>query len=141
MVPSKWFRTKHIKKPNETTRSSRWADVISEPGGITALHGAAVCCTVKHSYTARLRDYICLSGRPSCLVWFWFWYTAMENARPGNSGTTSSRVLTSELPQRTGLPAQPLEKGAHHLGTAEALEACTHVPVIPPQRADLEHPA
>ena len=55
--------------------------------------------------------------------------------------STAAGVLTSELPRRTGLPTQPLEKRAHHLGTAEALEARAHVPVVPLQRADLEHPA
>lgn len=49
--------------------------------------------------------------------------------------------LTFEVILRAAaFSAQPLEERAHHLGTAEALEAGTHVLVVPLQSADLEDP-
>lgn len=37
-------------------------------------------------------------------------------------------------------PVQPLEERSHHLGAAEAFEACTDVFMVPLQGADLEDP-
>lgn len=48
-------------------------------------------------------------------------------------------LLTFELALRAAvLSAQPLEERSHHLGAAEAFEACTNVFVVPLQSTDLQ---
>ena len=115
MVPSKWFRSKHIKIPNNlvfqmsrcSLSASRYDRHGERRGQRTRIPAAA----------GRLTSGLLTSGR------------------------LTSGLLTSGLAQGTGLSAQPLEQRPHHLGTAEALEARTHVHVVPLQRADPENPA